>query len=112
MPLGPTTLLPSVVLHLLRSVLATARALDPSAHLRNLPTNDSASIAKMVVSLAQIVAATPLVLVARHFGQLRSFLEGLNMINLSIPKVRKVGVFNTLLRKRNGRILQQARIIC
>lgn len=43
----------------------------------------------MVVSFAQLVAATPFVLVVRRSNNLRSFLGGLNMVNVSGPKVCK-----------------------
>lgn len=70
-----------------RSVLATARALDPSAYLRNVPTNDAASVAKVLVSFVQIMATTPMALVVRHSDSLRSFLGGLDIANFSAPKV-------------------------
>lgn len=73
-----------------RSSLATARALDPSIYLRDPPTNDVGNAAKVVVSFAQLVAATPFVLVVRRPNNLRSFLRGLNVVNVSGPKASKV----------------------
>lgn len=70
-----------------RSSLATARGLDPSTYLRDLPTNDVGNAAKVAVSFAQLVAATPFLLVVRRSNNLRSFFGGLNMVNLSGPKV-------------------------
>lgn len=76
----------------MRSTLATARTHDPSTYIRDLPTNDVKNAAKVIISFAQTMAATPLVLVVRHATNLRSFLGGLDMINISIPKVRKIGI--------------------
>lgn len=70
-----------------RSVLSTARTLDPSAYLPNAPTSDAASVAKVVVSFVQIMATTPMALVVRHSDSLRSFLGGLDTANFSAPKV-------------------------
>eukprot|EP00904_Undaria_pinnatifida_P003655 jgi/Undpi1/13290/HiC_scaffold_8.g02952.m1 len=75
----------TVILHV-RSVLATARTLDPSAYLQNVPTNDAASVAKVVVSFVQILASVPLALVVRHSDSLRYFLGGLDIANFSVPK--------------------------
>lgn len=71
----------------------TARAFDPSAYLRDPQTNDVSSAGKVIISFAQILAATPFLLVVRHSTILRSFLGGLDMINGSVPKVRKTDVF-------------------
>lgn len=73
-----------------RSVLAIARDLDPSAYLTTVPTNDGASVAKVMVSFVQIIATTPVALVVRHSDSLRSFLGGLDMANFSAPKVTMV----------------------
>lgn len=76
-----------------RSSLATARAYDPSVSLPDLQTNTFGNAAKVIISFAQIVAATPLLLVVRHATNLRSFLGGLDMINGSVPKARKTDFF-------------------
>ncbi|CBJ27393.1 expressed unknown protein [Ectocarpus siliculosus] len=76
----------TVVLQI-KSSLVNARALDPSAYLPNLPMRYAANGVKVVLSFAQVVAATPLVLVVRRSNTLRSFLGGLDMVNFTVPKV-------------------------
>lgn len=70
-----------------RSILATARALDHSLRHGYVSQSRSSSTAKIALSFAQAIAATPFVLAVRHPGEFLPFLGGLDIVNMSIAKV-------------------------
>lgn len=94
--------------------MATARALDPFGQIACVPESTAASTVKVVASFAQIIAGTPYALAVRYPGRFLSFLGGLDIINMSVTKVRgsRRGQSNTynvdIARDQLGRHLHKA----
>lgn len=71
-----------------RALLDAAKDVNPFGELPPVLESSAASTVKVGISFAQVVAGTPFVLAVRHPGKLLSFLGGLDIINISVTKVR------------------------